>query len=406
MIASISWKNIWRKRTRSIVILIAISLGIAAGIFNMGFYYGMIDQRIESAINTEASHLQIHDTSYMTNPDMELFFDGADAMKKKIGSLSQVKAVSNRILVNSMALTAETGTGVQIIGIQPEEEKKVTNIHSKLTAGSYFEGTRSKPILIAGKLAEKLNVKVKNKIILHLQTLEGSMTRGRFKIVGIYETSNAQFDERNVFVREEDLSPIIELNENAAHETAVFLLRNDDVEAVCDTLSSLYPDLSVEPWYEIMPEVGLIEDSMDITMFFIMLIILLALCFGIVNTMLMAVLERVKEIGMLKAIGMNKPRVFAMIMSETVLLALTGGVLGLGLGYLTVLITGQTGIDLSIYSKAWEELGYDSIIYPSIELPKLLIVALLVILTGIVASIYPAIKAIQLKPAEALKVDV
>ncbi len=405
MILLISWKNIWRSKVRSTVILVAISLGITAGIFNMGFYYGMGDQRVENAIKTEASHIQIHDTSYMTNPDIKLYFRNADKMKSEIESLPRVKSVSNRLVANSMATTAETGAGVQIIGIDPEAEKQVTDLYAKLISGSYFEGTKSKPILIGEKLAKKLDADVKNKIILHLQSVDGTMVRARFKVVGIYKTSNSQYDETNVFIRKTDLSNLIHIDKTAAHETAIFLHNNEDIDAVTKNLSEKYPNLSVLSWKKIMPEVGLVEDSMDISMYIIMVIILLALCFGIINTMLMAVLERVKEIGMLKAIGMNKLKVFTMIMYETVMISLTGGVIGLGLGYLTIVLTQKTGIDLSMYSEGWEALGYDPVIYPTIEPSKLLVVTLMVIATGMIASIYPAIKAIKLNPAEAIKVD-
>lgn len=405
MILLISWKNIWRSKVRSTVILVAISLGITAGIFNMGFYYGMGNQRVENAIKTEASHIQIHDTSYMTNPDIKLYFRDADKMKSEIESLPKVKSVSNRLVANSMATTAETGAGVQIIGIDPEAEKQVTDLYAKLISGSYFEGTKSKPILIGEKLAKKLDADVKNKIILHLQSVDGTMVRARFKVVGIYKTSNSQYDETNVFIRKTDLSNLIHIDKTAAHETAIFLHNNEDIDAVTKNLSEKYPNLSVLSWKKIMPEVGLVEDSMDISMYIIMVIILLALCFGIINTMLMAVLERVKEIGMLKAIGMNKLKVFTMIMYETVMISLTGGVIGLGLGYLTIVLTQKIGIDLSMYSEGWEALGYDPVIYPTIEPSKLLVVTLMVIATGMIASIYPAIKAIKLNPAEAIKVD-
>jgi len=405
MILTISWKNIWRKKVRSIIILLAISLGITAGIFNMGFYYGMIDQRIESAVNSEASHIQIHDTAYLSNPGIKIYFEKAGRIKQEIENRPTVKAVSNRLIMSSMALTAESAVGVRINGINPDDEREVSNIHRKLVAGTYFDESMKHPIVIGEELADKLDVGLKNKIILHVQTVDGTMTRNRYKVAGVFRTSNAQYDERNVFVRKEELGKIVQLPGHAAHEIAILLHKNDDVDPVYHKLAKEYPQLSVKPWYEILPEVGLIEESMDITMYFIMLIILLALCFSIINTMLMAVLERIKEIGMLKAIGMNRFRIFSMVMIETVLIAITGGLVGLGLGYLSILITGSTGIDLSIYSEAWEELGYDSIIYPTISMVNLGVVTLLVVFTGILASVYPALKAVRLNPAEALKVD-
>lgn len=405
MILTVARKNIWRKKVRSAVLLTAISLGIMAGIFNIGFYYGMIDQRVESAINTEVSHIQIHDTSYIVKPDIENYIENATAIQKEINSFPEVEASSGRIIINSMASTAETGSGIRIMGIDPETEKEVTSIHSRMTAGSYFEGDQNKPAVIGEELADELDVKVKEKIILHLSTVDGTMVSAMFRVAGLYKTSNARFDERNVFVRITDLAELTEMKPDYANEIAVLLYNNEDLQPVTRELSEKYPGVSVQSWDEIMPEVGLVEKSMDVTMYFIMLIILMALIFGIINTMLMAVMERVKEIGMLKAIGMSRYKIFIMIMSETIILALIGGLIGLAGGYLTIEVTSNTGINLSMYGAAWSDLGYDPVIYPTIGWVKLVVVTIMIIFAGITASIYPSLKAIRLNPAEALKID-
>jgi ABC-type antimicrobial peptide transport system permease subunit len=154
-----------------------------------------------------------------------------------------------------------------------------------------------------------------------------------------------------------------------------------------------------------MPEVGLLDDTMSVYLFMIMGIILFALMFGIINTMLMVVLERTKELGMLMAVGMNKLRVFSMIVLETILLSLTGGITGTVLGYSLVQLFAKTGMDLSVWQEGLESIGYDSIIYPQIAFSDLLQVTIMVIGTGILAAIYPSIKALKLNPAEALRME-
>jgi ABC-type antimicrobial peptide transport system permease subunit len=119
----------------------------------------------------------------------------------------------------------------------------------------------------------------------------------------------------------------------------------------------------------------------------------------------MVILERVKELGMLMAVGMNKLRIFSMIVFETVFLSLTGGIVGVILSYVAVLITHKTGINISNWSQGLEAMGFDSIVYPGITLPMLINVTLLVICTGIIASIYPARKALKLNPADALRTE-
>ncbi|MBN2350877.1 MAG: ABC transporter permease [Bacteroidales bacterium] len=405
MIWSVSWRNVWRSKVRSAVIIIAIALGIFAGVFTWAFYYGMVDQRLETAIKTEVSHIQLHNPKYMVNPDMINFIPNIQEVKTKIEQLPSVSAVSCRTVQNALITSAETGSGLRIVGINPEEEQKITDIYTKVIDGTYLTGIKRNPILIGEKLAEKLNVKVRSKVVVIMQQMDGTMTKGSFRIAGIYKTTNSMYDEMNAFIRVEDLRNLTHFEASAGHEIAILLKNNQDVESTLADLKTEFPDLDVKSWREISPEVSLVEETMDISMYFILIIILFALGFGIINTMLMAILERVKELGMLMAVGMNRRRVFSMIVLETVFLTLTGGVLGILLGYAAALIFMRTGIDLSAFSEAYERMGYDPVIYPVLKLNIAVKVTILVIITGLLAAIYPAVKALHLKPAEALRID-
>jgi len=161
--------------------------------------------------------------------------------------------------------------------------------------------------------------------------------------------------------------------------------------------------IDVSVWKNLSPELAMQSTWLDFMIFIFVGIILLALGFGIVNTMLMVVLERVREIGMLIAIGMNRKRVFIMIMYETIFLSLTGGMTGILLSWLTVYILNFYGVDLSSFSDGLEAIGYPTIIYPTVGFISYVQVTIMVILTGILASVYPAWHAIRLKPAEAIR---
>lgn len=405
MILAVAWRNIWRSKTRSLVILVAICLGLASGIFYMAFYKGMVDQRINSAIKTEASHIQIHHKNYLSNPDKKFVIANTDSVVQVVKSIKDVKAVSSRIIVNTMIQSPTTGAGVKVTGINPKDEKQVTNLYSKLIEGTYFENSKRNPIIIGKKLADKLKVRLKSKVVITLQDMEGNMTGAAFKIVGIYETSNTAFDQNCVFVRKTDLSRVMAMNANASHEIAVLLDKNEQLASVDQTLKAELPNLDIKTWRETMPEVSLLESSFGITMVFFIGIILLALLFGIINTMLMAVLERTKELGMLMAIGMNKFRVFSMIMLETVMLSLFGGFCGIALGWILNLYFGAKGIDLGTWATAYKSMGIDTLVYTRLSFSISLEIAVMVIITGIIASIYPAMKALKLKPAEAIRID-
>jgi len=405
MILAVAWRNIWRSKTRSLVILVAICLGLASGVFYMGFYQGMVDQRINTAIKTEASHIQIHHKEYLNNPDKKFVIANADSVTKVIRSVSGVKATTSRIIMNTMIQSPTTSSGVKVTGVVPEDEKQVTNLYTRLIEGTYFGEGKRNPIIVGKKLADKLKIKLKSKVVITLQDMQGNMTGAAFKVEGIFETSNTAFDENCVFVRNDDISRIMVMDPNSCHEIAVLLNNNEELDLADQTIQSELSGLDVKTWREIMPDVSLVESSFGLTMMIFMGVILLALLFGIINTMLMAVLERTKELGMLMAIGMNKFRVFMMILLETVMLSFVGGVCGIVLGWLLNLHFGVKGIDLGAWSTAYKSMGFDTLVYTKLSWSISFEVAVMVILTGIIAAIYPAMKALKLKPAEAVRVD-
>lgn len=406
MIWAISWRNVWRNKLRSTVIIASIAIGILAGVFSWAFYRGMVTQRIQTAIQTESSNIQIHHSEFMENPDQKYYIKNIDSIANKVQQIDKVQAVSNRLLINAMATSAETGSGVRIMGINPENEKKVTNIYSMITEGTYFEGGGKSPVVIGEELAEKLSVKLRSRIVLTLQSIDGTIISGLFRVEGIFRTANSSYDKMNIFLRYEDLAGLVGFEESAGHELAILLNNNSELDEVNNMLKSGFPAYDIQTWRELMPEVSLMEETMDFSMYIFMAIILAALIFGIVNTMLMAVLERVKELGMLMAVGMNRIRVFTMIVLETVFLAFQGGVVGIITGYLITLIANRNGVDLSAWAEGYAKLGYETMVYPTINMDIAVKVAVMVLVTGIIASVYPAIKALQLKPAEALHIDI
>ncbi len=405
MLWFLSWKNVWRNKLRSTVVIIAITLGVFAGIFMISFSQGMVEDRIKSIIRTEISHIQIHEPGFMENNDFSLRMNNADSIIQVIKKIKYVKAVCKRLVVSSLIASAETNTGVKTIGVVPDEEKEVTNIHDKIIEGKYFEGVARNPVVIGMKLADKLKVGVGKKVVITMQDVHMNITSGAFRIAGIYETDNDLFDEANVFVRYDDLCRLTGLKGTEAHEIAILLDSNDYTELVKSELKKDFPKLAVQDWTEISPEAGYLVSAMNQYLVIFLLIILLALCFGIINTMLMVVLERVKELGMLMAVGMSRIRVFFMIMLETVYLSVTGGILGIAVGYIICKHLERVGLNLYFWKEVYASIGYSSFIYPIIEFKWIIITAILVIIMGIISAIYPAYKALQLNPAEATRTE-
>ncbi|MDZ7777781.1 MAG: ABC transporter permease [Bacteroidales bacterium] len=326
MIIAVAWRNIWRNKMRSLVIISAITLGIFAGVFSTAFMKGMSDQRIKTAIKSEVSHIQIHRPGYRKQDKLKLYLPEATEKLSKIRELPHVQGVSNRIIINGMISSAGKGSGVKLNAIVPANEKEVTDIHEQIIEGTYFKDTpkRVNPLVLGQKLAEKLNVQLRSRIVINFTNAQGVPTSAGFRVTGIYKTANHNFDGLNVYARYRDLQQASGLAQGGGHEIAIYLDENEAVSSTKSKLQEMFPEAEVSDWKDLSPELTYLNEAMDQYMYVIIIIILLALCFGIINTMLMAVLERVKELGMLMAIGMTQIRVFFMIMMESVFLSLTG----------------------------------------------------------------------------------
>lgn len=402
MLTRIAWKNVWRSKSRSMVVIAAIALGLWATIFIMAFTWGMYDQRIHEAIDNEVSHIQIHAQHYKDDNDVHLTIANSYNVLQQLQANDSVKGASGRVIVSGMVASAMAGTGCKINGIMPNDEEKVTRLSKKIKEGGYFEEGQHVPVIIGQKIAEKLKVKIHSKIVLTFQSANGEIISGAFRIVGIFHSNNARYENENVFVRQSDLKPLVSDTINL-HEIAVLLKDQNTLDANLAHYQKAFPGLLVESWRDIAPELSIVIDMFNKIMTIFVFIIMLALAFGIINTMLMAILERTRELGMLMAIGMNKRRIFTMISMETVFLSLTGGPLGLLLAFLSVQFLGKHGIDLSIIAKGLSSLGFDSMVYPKLDGHYYWQVLIEVLLVTLVASIYPALKALSLNPVEAIR---
>jgi len=401
MLFKIAWRNIWRNRTRSLVVISAVAIGLFAGMFMMAFFQGAINQEIESMVETQLSHIQFHNPAFIDDKEVNDTITNGRAIVDRLKQDRDVKAVSGRLITTGMISSTSTASGVEIHGVVLEDERAVSNISADIIAGAYFNNLKKNEIVIGDKLAEKLGVKLHNKIVLTFQSKTGDLTAGSFRIAGIFRSRNSSFDQMTVFTRFNDLAAILGTT-GEMHEIAVVLKDGQRTNAVAAVLKKQYPSLLVQTWLELSPQMALLSGIMDQMMYIIIGIILLALMFGIINTMLMAVLERQREFGMLMAIGMNKPRVFFMIVLESVILTCAGIPAGILLTMVTVGSLAKHGIDLSSFSQALSQYGFSNIIYPVLKQSMFVPITLMTALTAILSAIYPALKALRFKPAEAI----
>ncbi len=400
MILSLSWKNIWRSRKRSLVVIGAIIIGVWALIFMIAFYNSFGTAFARNAVNYEHSHLQIHHPDYLVEPDIASQVSDEENIVQAIASDPMVKAFSGRQKVNGMIASSKTSAGVQIYGVNTRSESTTTSLKDHLVEGTYFNKIKRNPVLISAKLADKLRVKIRSKIVLTFQDIDGNITSASCRVEGIFESKSPKINEGVIYLKKADLNRLVGVD--GINELAILLHTNEQIDVMKQKLEAITKN-TVRTYKQVAPEFNLMEESSVITKQILTVIIMLALLFGIVNTMLMAVLERTKEIGMLRSVGMHRHSIFSMIMLETLLMGLLAGPIGLTMGFLTIAWLGDEGLDLSLYSDALKEYGFDAIFYPEIQNSTYPVLMTVVMVTAFIGAIYPAIKAVRLNPLETIR---
>jgi putative ABC transport system permease protein len=402
MIGTIAWRNVWRNPRRSGILIGAIAFGIWAALLEMALMNGMAEQQVEAAVRTRTSHLQIHAPGFRGHQDVGLFIPQGDSLLSALPRLDGVEAVAGRAVLNAMASSATTSRGVVVYGVDPAAERNLTDVPEKMVAGAYFPADRRNAAVIGRRLADKLGIRLGQKLVLTGQGGDGSISAGAFRVVGIFQTVNSAFDQSTVFVERGDLARSFALGDRL-YEIAVRVRGMDEVDDMAERLRRAYPGLDVATWADLSPEVALTRDSNQQMNGIFLIVILIALVFGITNTMLMGVLERTRELGVVIALGMRPAPVFAMVLIETILLAIAGGIAGAALAAISVAVLGHTGIDFSFVSSGLAAFGLDKVIYPVLPAADYVGVVLLVVVTALFASMYPGWKAVRLDPIRAIR---
>lgn len=474
ILSSIAWRNIGRNRKRSLIVMTAVAIGVAAGVFACGLIIGWSNQRIDAVIHVEQGHINLFHPEFLNNEDIEKSIPESNDVLQYLEQQPEIKAIAKRYLVSALASTPYGTTALMLNGVDPEIEMLVSELHTKTInpESVYLNPLDENTIFISEKTAEDLRIKcyvldeaaldslhafgmpenlivrlipdagkrfntlkqferslqnlytqkelsrygnqlstaalryrLRSKIVFTITDKNGALVNETFRVCGIFKTDNATFDRKNAFVPAKNLYPICGLKKNEIHEIVILLDEHSQLLRVQNNIKKAFPKLGVFNWKELVPDAGMMSDYMSLFNYIILGFILFALAFGIINTMLMSVLERTKELGMLMAIGMSRKKIFGMIVLETTYLSLSGATIGMFIGWVLILITGKTGLNFDSVGDGFEAMGWASSVYPSISADYFFGISFMVVVVSILSSIAPAIKALRLVPIEALKSD-
>ncbi len=397
----LAWRNVWRHGRRTGVVVTAVAVGIAGVVLSMAIYYGMVVQMVETAIATELGHLQVHAEGFDQNPELAVrLVDGGSAAAAALSERDDVRAWARRVRSSGLIQSSRASAGVRLIGVEPAREAEVSIIARSVTDGSWLDG-EGRRVLIGEELARRLQVDVGDRVVISVQDLGGDLTGEALRVGGLFRTPSSELDRGTVYLPLGQGQRLLALGD-AVSEVVVVASARRDVPALRDALAGRLDGAEVRTWQELEPLLVYFVEAFDQQAIVMYAAVFVAMAFGIANVLLMAVYERMREIGILMAIGMGRARLVAMIVIESTLVTFFGVAVGLGVAVALVFALGD-GIDLSRWAAGLNAMNIGTTIVPVLRTADFATPAWVAVVTAILASAWPALRAIRFRPAEAVR---
>lgn len=401
IIATLAWRNLWRNHRRTLVMLSAISIAAWAMILMTSLIRGMVNEMLRDGIRSLPGHVQVHHSDFRDDPSVGNLVGMTSADIGTALADAGIERYSARIRVPAVISSERESRGVLLLGVDPEREVAIDAIGSSVAEGRTLESIDDNGVIIGRKLAKKLDTDIGKRIVLMSQDPDNEVADRGFRVVGLYEASLAAQEEAFVFAGRATIQRMLRIDDSVSEVAVV----GEDYRVVAPLLTSVRAAIGgqdeVLPWMDIDRYLGTMMGVMDGFVLVWVIVIFLALSFGLVNTLVMAVFERVREIGLMLALGMRPASILGQIVVESLFLLALGLMIGNLFAYLSV-IPLTDGIDISAVAEGMEMFGASSVLYPELELRDMTTANVVVLVLGLLASLSPAWRASRYEPMEAI----
>lgn len=403
MLMRMAWRNIWRNPRRSLITLSAMTFSLTLMIVATNLIEGMNRQMVGYAADRSLGHMQAHAEAYYEDKGLHDTLP-LSVLDRFEGSHFRA---APRAYAFGLASLGEQSAGVSIRGIDPEQEREVTELWKHLLQGRYLRPSEDHTLVLGRKIAQTLDARPGSEIALITQAADGSLGNDLYRVVGVLKTLDEATDRSAVFMSLEDFAELVVLP-GRIHEVAIRTPNAREVDRYKPRVVSLLEgaDCEVRTWKEIAPA---LKEALDLNKAWttIMLLIIFSIAsLGILNTMLMAVFERMYELGLMMALGLRPVKLVRLILSETLMLAGISEVLGLGLGSLWSWRLAVKGWDLTgLFGEGFEYTGFafENVLRAAFWPAGMIqCMGILLVVSGL-AGLYPAVKAARLEPVHAMR---
>ncbi len=398
---TLSWRNLWRNQRRTLIMLAAITVGAWAMIFMTALMRGMVDDMLHQGIRNLPGHIQIQHPDYRDDPSIVNSIAEPDGAWRAALDAAGARQWAPRIRVPAVISSERESRGVSLVGIDPASEADISGLPQRIAAGRFLESPDDAGIVLGARLAELLETRLGKRVVIISQDPDNNLAERGFRIVGLYRAELPALEEREVYAGRATLQGLLGIDRRVSQIIVV----GEDYRAIeplyARLRAALPAGLDIDTWDRLDPYLGTMFRFMDGFVLVWIVIIFLALSFGLVNTLVMAIFERVREIGLIQALGMRPALIVWQILLESVLLLVIGLAAG-NLAAVATILPLEDGFDVSVVAEGMAMMGAGSVLYPTLTPHDLLLANGVVVALGILASILPAWHASRLDPVRAL----
>jgi len=401
-LAVMAWRNLWRYGRRTLTTIAAMTLALLTLVVWTSFTQGFLRDLQTTIVEVEIGDMQVHPPDYRNQPSI---FDRIGAPSELVDTLGAMGFdASARLLGGGLAAAGDASAGVSLRGVETDQDARVSVVYDRVAQGSWLDPSDPAGVVIGGRLARTLDVGLGDELVLLSQATDGSIANGLYRVRGILAPFSEATDRGGVFLVRQAFLDFFVLP-GGAHQVVVRNTEGQPLETSAARIQAVAPGLDVLTWRQLFPTLATMLDSVESTMYILFMIVYLAIAILLINATLMAVFERIKELGLLKAVGLSPTRVVGLILWEGFFQAMLAAAAGLILSVPVLFYVTRVGINLAALGGqvSISGIGLDpvmrGIVNPTIVVGPLSTMFVIVLLS----MLYPAVKAARIKPVEAMR---
>jgi len=398
----LAWLSLWRRKTRSAMVVMMIALCLSGLLGLQGLYDGMISHMINTTIRSDSGEISLYAKEYRLNKSLDYRLSPLSKFENAFSQIEAIDAYTVRLEQEGLIATAHKSRGATLKGISLEKEQNFGQLDAFITKGNYSFGKGNKNALIGSALAKKFNLSIGSRVIFTAQDVTGEINSISFRISGILKTGNPALDENSVFISMEKISKFLNLQQSAT-QIALRVKETENIKKVQDQLQILFPDTDVLRWDELYPLLIQMQEIMNIFNLASYAIVFIVAALGIFGVMLVSVLERMREFSIMLAIGTPYRIVRNQIIMEASFLGIIGFLAGALLGGVLLFYMSTAGIDMRSFEAGLELYGYSAVMYANMHLYYFFQAFFAVFFATLLSVIWPLRKLKKIKPIQVIQ---